>query len=103
MIIGLKLATIDAIKEAGKVPLIQLLDSYGGWPILTTDWDESNFNWKKASSSLLIKLGIHIFFNITTIVDLDHTSNNIIFVLDILLNFIATAYTKFQLHFIFNF
>lgn len=71
-----------AIKEAGKEPLIQLLDSYGGWPIIAPNWNESNFDWKKVSSSLiLIQFGIHIFFNITTTIDSENKDNNIIFVL----------------------
>ncbi len=80
----------DAIKEAGKAPLIQLLDSYGGWPIITPDWNESSFDWKKTSSSLLTQFGIHIFFNITTTVDLDYTDEAIFFVINI---FIATKFS----------
>lgn len=59
-------------------PLIELLDSYGGWPIISPKWNENNFDWKKASSSLRIQLGIHVFFTIATSIDWNNANKTII-------------------------
>ena len=72
------LTIVDEIRKVGKAPIIELLDSYGGWPIITPHWDENKFDWRKASSSLRNQLRIHSFFNIATSIDLDDEDKTII-------------------------
>jgi len=72
------LTLADVIKDVGIAPLIELLDSYGGWPIITPKWNENNFDWKKASSSSRIQFGINIFFTIATSIDGNDANKTIV-------------------------
>ena len=33
------------LEEIGLKPVLDLLKTFGGWPVLQDDWDESKFNW----------------------------------------------------------
>jgi Peptidase family M13 len=35
----------EIIEKRGIEPLLELLDKFGGWPLLNDDWDEKNFDW----------------------------------------------------------
>jgi membrane metallo-endopeptidase-like protein 1 len=36
---------LDQIEHIGLEPLKDILKTFGGWPVLETEWDESNFKW----------------------------------------------------------
>lgn len=36
----------DKINLLGKTPLLDKFDELGGWPLLTTDWNETSFIWQ---------------------------------------------------------
>ena len=35
----------DKIEEIGLKPVLDMLKTFGGWPVLEQNWDESNFDW----------------------------------------------------------
>lgn len=36
---------LDQMEHQGLQPLLDMLKSFGGWPVLEADWDEANFKW----------------------------------------------------------
>ena len=69
----------EAIESVGVKPLLHLLlHSYGGWPIITPNWNESNFDWKNVSASIRTQLGLDLFFRVETNVDPKNKEQNII-------------------------
>lgn len=40
------------LKKRGIKPLIHLLDSFGGWPVLDPNWNEEKFNWINLTARL---------------------------------------------------
>lgn len=42
----------DILQRRGKQPLMDLLDQFGGWPILTPDWKPRNFDWNTMMGQL---------------------------------------------------
>lgn len=40
------------LQKRGHRPLLDLLDHFGGWPILKENWDSSNFNWLEQMARL---------------------------------------------------
>lgn len=35
---------LDLLRQRGEKPLLKLLEDLGGWPVLDSDWDESQFD-----------------------------------------------------------
>ncbi|XP_061377153.1 neprilysin-4-like isoform X2 [Danaus plexippus] len=42
----------DILQKRGHVPLLDLLDILGGWPILKPGWDSKNFDWLELMAKL---------------------------------------------------
>lgn len=42
----------DILQRRGKQPLMDLLDQFDGWPILTPDWKPRNFDWNTMMGQL---------------------------------------------------
>jgi neprilysin len=42
----------DGLVKRGLQPLLNLLNSLGGWPVLSTDWKEENFDWLNLTAQL---------------------------------------------------
>ena len=42
----------EAIEKRGIEPLLELLEKFGGWPLLDDSWDEKNFDWLKLTATL---------------------------------------------------
>lgn len=36
------------MEKRGLIPLVELLDEFGGWPMATNDWKENSFDWQAA-------------------------------------------------------
>ena len=51
---------LKRLEEIGLDPLINLLEGFGGWPVMKQDWDEDSFNWYSISNV--------VFFNDITII-----------------------------------
>jgi neprilysin len=42
----------DIIEKRGIAPLLELLEKFGGWPLLDDSWDEKKFDWLKLTATL---------------------------------------------------
>lgn len=42
----------DILQQRAHQPLLNLLDTLGGWPVLSPDWDASKFNWLELMAQL---------------------------------------------------
>lgn len=42
----------EAIEKRGIEPLLELLEKFGGWPLLDDFWDEKSFDWLKLTATL---------------------------------------------------
>ncbi|RWS10237.1 membrane metallo-endopeptidase-like 1 [Dinothrombium tinctorium] len=77
---------LTEIEEVGNKPLLDLLQKFGGWPVLEgSNWNESNFDWLNAlihfrqngfSHDLLLDLSVTPDFRNNTrhVIDLDQAS-----------------------------
>ncbi len=36
---------LNRLEEIGLDPLVNLLEKFGGWPVLKSNWDENAFDW----------------------------------------------------------
>ena len=42
----------ETIEKRGIEPLLELLQKFGGWPLLDNSWDEKSFDWLKLTATL---------------------------------------------------
>lgn len=42
----------EIIEKRGIDPLLELLEKFGGWPLLDDNWDEKSFDWLKLTATL---------------------------------------------------
>ncbi|CAO1428955.1 unnamed protein product [Diamesa tonsa] len=42
----------EAIEKRGIKPLLELLEKFGGWPVIDEDWDERSFDWLRVVALL---------------------------------------------------
>lgn len=42
----------ETIEKRGIAPLLELLEKFGGWPLLDDSWDEKSFDWLKLTATL---------------------------------------------------
>lgn len=42
----------EVLEKKGSKPLLKLLDSLGGWPVITPDWKAENFDWLELMAKL---------------------------------------------------
>ena len=70
----------DAIEELGITPLVNVLDSYGQWPMTVSDWTEDRFDWRKASASIRNTFGLSFIFEVSNFVDVNNTEISTIYV-----------------------
>lgn len=39
---------------AGIQPMVEILDKYGGWPVVKNDWDETNWDWIETNRNMSV-------------------------------------------------
>lgn len=70
----------DAIEKLGLTPLIQLLNSYGQWPMTVANWTADQFDWKLASTSIRRDMGESFLFEVYNYLDWKNTNKSSIYV-----------------------
>lgn len=70
---------VDSIEKLGITALIDLLDSYGKWPMTTTDWNEDRFDWRKATASIRNTFGAGLFFSVINFFDILDNEMSVIY------------------------
>ncbi|EFX85605.1 hypothetical protein DAPPUDRAFT_46047, partial [Daphnia pulex] len=70
----------DAIEKTGLKPLTDYLSSFGGWPMTLNDWDESTFDWKKASASAFATYNLALLVDFFNDFDSKNTERTAIYV-----------------------
>jgi len=68
---------IDLIETRGLSPLTDLLTSLGGWPVITPNWDEANFDFMKVLTDLRM-LGNNYFVSSWVSTDFKDSTANIL-------------------------
>lgn len=79
------LKKLDEIEIVGLNPLINLLHSYGSWPMTVNNWTEEQFDWRKMSALIRTNSDDDFLLEVSNFVDVNNTDNNIIYVIDTLL------------------
>lgn len=69
-----------AIETMGLTPLIQMLNSYGQWPMTVSNWKADQFDWKSVSTSIRRDLGESFLFEVYNYLDWKNTNQNSIYV-----------------------
>lgn len=71
---------LAAIEEKGLEPLVNILRTLGGWPVLEGDaWKEDNFNWKDSVYKFRTKgYSVDYFIDFSIGVDLKNSTIRII-------------------------
>ena len=72
---------VDAIESLGLSPLIQLLNSFGRWPMTVTNWTEENFDWRKTSAYIRNSLGGNFLIDVSNYIDTNNTEKSTIYVI----------------------
>lgn len=70
---------LDARERTGLVPLKQILDKIGGWPLVDRQWSPENYSWASAYTYLRGRLGLNYIINMYVDVDSKKTSRRIIY------------------------
>lgn len=78
--------SIGSIDRVGLTPITALLDTYGKWPLITSNWSEADFDWRKASAAVASIFDIGVFFEVSNFLDANDTSKQAIYVFKLLLN-----------------
>lgn len=68
----------DRIEERGLTPLLELLDSFGGWPIALERWDLTRFSWYKLIGQVTTRLAANPVLCVYVDADGKNTSRNIL-------------------------
>lgn len=37
----------ETLNQTGIIPMVELLNKYGGWPVITEHWNDANWDWLK--------------------------------------------------------
>lgn len=43
---------LEVLEERKESPLLELLDRLGGWPIINSNWEQSDFDWLELMAQL---------------------------------------------------
>lgn len=54
----------DAIEKQGIDPLVSTLTCLGGWPMITDQWDEQEYNWQKVDDQYMRLTGRNAFYDV---------------------------------------
>lgn len=68
----------DNIESEGAKPLLDLIEEIGGWPILSNNWNDKEYDWINAITSLLRKTASGYIVRFIISPDIYNTSYNII-------------------------
>ncbi|XP_046461162.1 neprilysin-like [Daphnia pulex] len=69
-----------AIETIGLKPLTDYLSLFGGWPMTLDHWDESTFDWKKASASAFTTFNLPLLVDFYNDLDSNNTQHTAIYV-----------------------
>ena len=70
---------MDSRERMGLLPLKQILDRIGGWPLVDRKWSQDKYSWSSVYSYLRGKLGLNYIINMYVDVDSKKTSRRIIY------------------------
>lgn len=75
------------IDRLGTKPLFEVIDKFGGWPILNTNWNDNDFHWQQTLDGFF-EHGFTTHFLLEFFIGVDdrNTSKNIIYVSQPLVN-----------------
>lgn len=70
----------DAIEKLALEPIVEVLNSYGQWPMTVKNWTEDRFDWTKVSASIRSTFGYNFFFEVSNFLDIENTDITTIYV-----------------------
>ncbi|UYV67180.1 Nep2 [Cordylochernes scorpioides] len=70
---------IDKRESIGYQPLIEVLNSFGGWPILNQSWSPENYCWEETIAKIIRNLGFTFLLSFMVGPDAKNTKRNIIY------------------------
>ncbi|XP_067136029.1 neprilysin-1-like [Centruroides vittatus] len=68
----------ESIESRGSKPFLNLIKEFGGWPIISSDWNVNDFDWLNAITWLLRKTATGYIVRFIISPDIKNTSYNII-------------------------
>lgn len=71
------------------------MSTYGKWPLITSNWSESDFDWRKASAAVTSTFDIGFLFEVSNFLDANNTSKHAIYVLFFIFHYTAFIFIRF--------
>lgn len=86
---------LDSIDATGITPLIEILNSYGQWPMTVSNWTEDRFDWRKATASIRNTFGKSFLFDVSNFIDVKNTDISTLYVIKYLFSNCNTEIISF--------
>ncbi|XP_063881481.1 neprilysin-1-like isoform X2 [Scylla paramamosain] len=67
------------LEEVGLTPLTDFLDQFGGWPMATSEWDESSFDWQLVMAESKVQTAADYLVNVWVFADQKDTFTTAIY------------------------
>ncbi len=69
---------LGEINKLNLSPLLELMNEFGQWPILDSDWTERGYNWEKQVGELRVGAAVEGIIAVVVYVDMENSTNRML-------------------------